>query len=57
MGGAMDAAALGHWQALGAAYREQESFPSSVVIEARLPSGQLVEDMLQKLELCGLGLE
>lgn len=53
----MDAAALGHWQALDDAYREQESFPSSVVIEARLPSEQLVEDMLQKLELRGWGLE
>lgn len=54
---AADTETFEHLQAFDAAYRELKNFSSFDVIDASLPSEQLVEDMLQNLGVCGLGLQ
>lgn len=54
---ATDSEALGHLEAFDAAYREMENFPSFVVIDAALPSGRIVEEMLRELGLCEVVLQ
>lgn len=39
------------------ACRALQAFPSFIVIDASCPSEQLVEDVLQELRTCGLGLQ
>ncbi len=54
---ATDVETLEHLRGFDAAYRELESFPSFIGIDATLPSEQIVEGMLEELGMCGLVLQ
>lgn len=53
---ATDSETLGHLQGFAAAYRKLEAFPSFTVIDASLPSERIVEELMQGLGVCGLGI-
>lgn len=53
----VDTETFGHLERFAGAYQELEHFPSFVVLDASRSPEQLVEDMLQELGVCGLGLQ
>ncbi|MHA7276413.1 dTMP kinase [Arthrobacter sp. HLT1-21] len=54
---AADTETLEHLGALAKAYRELDDFSSFVSIDANHSSERVVEDILQELGVCGLGLQ
>ncbi|WP_026552737.1 AAA family ATPase [Arthrobacter sp. H20] len=54
---AADSETFEHLGAFDQAYRELRDFPSFITIDASPSSEQVVDDMLQELGVCGLGLQ
>ncbi|WP_028281283.1 dTMP kinase [Arthrobacter sp. H5] len=54
---AADSETFEHLGAFNQAYRELQDFPSFITIDASHTSEQVVDDMLQELGMCGLGLQ
>lgn len=54
---ATDNETLEHLDMFDDAYRALEAFPSFIVIDANHSSEQIVDDILQELGVCGLGLQ
>lgn len=54
---AADTETLEHLTMFDNAYRALQTFPSFIVIDASHSPGQVVDDILQELGVCGLGLQ
>lgn len=56
-GRAVDTETIEHLQRFDDAYQGLDAFPSFIVLDASRSAEELVEDMLQELGMCGLGLQ